>query len=276
MHSVGLTINLIYKFLGSTKEKIPAIGIGTWAIDRNGIEAIRYFIEHDSGLIDTAEMYGTEGIVAESIKGYDRSKVFIIDKVWTNHLSHDACIKACEASLRRLGTSYIDLYLVHWPSYEVPISETMRAFEELIDAGKVRHIGVSNFSIEQFEEAQASLKRTELVANEIKFNIIEKRQAMEFIEYAKKSKITVIAYSPLVRGIENISTSKGVYAKLLELSNKYNKTVAQIALNWVISHEQVVAIPKTSKLEHAKENLEAANFNLSEKEIKELDSMGSV
>ncbi len=263
------------KYLGNTTEKIPAIGIGTWEMQKSkeSEEAIKYTVQNGGSLIDTAEIYGTEDLVGRSIKGIDRKSVFIVSKVWTNHLAHDACIKACDESLKRLGTSYIDLYLVHWPSDSVPIAETMKAFEDLLEAGKVRHIGVSNFSIEQFEEAQASLKKNELVANEIKLSVVSKQQAMEFVDYAKKNKITVLAYSPLERGIGNIMRNQQVYSKLIELASKYNKTPAQIALNWVIAHDPAVAIPKASRLEHAKENLEAADFSLSDDEVKELDAM---
>ena len=235
------------KYLGNTTEKIPAIGIGTWEMQKSkeSEEAIKYTVQNGGSLIDTAEIYGTEDLVGRSIKGIDRKSVFIVSKVWTNHLAHDACIKACDESLKRLGTSYIDLYLVHWPSD----------------------------SIEQFEEAQASLKKNELVANEIKLSVVSKQQAMEFVDYAKKNKITVLAYSPLERGIGNIMRNQQVYSKLIELASKYNKTPAQIALNWVIAHDPAVAIPKASRLEHAKENLEAADFSLSDDEVKELDAI---
>ena len=144
------------KYLGNTKEKIPEVGIGTWKLGVNPekeINALRAGIDAGMRFIDTAEMYGTEWVVARAIK--NEEEVFLATKVSPSHFSYNDVIKACDRSLKSLGARQIGLYQLHWPNHSVPIRETMRAMEALVDAGKIRHIGVSNFTVKEFQEAQA-------------------------------------------------------------------------------------------------------------------------
>ena len=149
--------------LGKTGTMVPEIGVGVWRYG-GGVEPLRQAIELGAALIDTAEAYGSEKVVGEAVKGI-RDQVFIATKVSGNHLHHDEVLKAAEASLRRLDTSYIDLYQIHWPNSLIPIEATMRAMETLVDRGLVKYIGVSNFSMEELRDAQAAMNKYSIVSN---------------------------------------------------------------------------------------------------------------
>ena len=159
--------------LGRTNEKIPVIGLGTWkygADEKKEVEALEVGIDAGAKFIDTAELYGSEGIVGKAVKG--RDDVFIASKVFSSHLKYDEVLAACDASLKRLGIKTIDLYQLHFPNHSVPISETMSAMELLVKQGKIRYIGVSNFSINELEEARAVMKSNEIVSDQVEFSIL--------------------------------------------------------------------------------------------------------
>jgi diketogulonate reductase-like aldo/keto reductase len=253
--------------LGRTGEKIPVIGMGTWEIgdaedERRllEIQAIRKGIELGMTMIDTAEMYGNgnaEKLIAQAVKGI-RDDVFIATKVSPQHLGYDAVLSACESSIRRLGVEHIDLYQVHWPSYQVPVKETMKAMEELVSRGKIRYIGVSNFSVTQTQEAMEALPRSEIVSNQVRYNLTHRSIESELLPYCEKEKLTVMAYQPLDGGrVPNGKIPQG-------LLDKYGMTSAQIMLNWVTYRDSVVAIPKASKVEHMEENAAAGDTRMSE------------
>ena len=252
--------------LGKTREKVPVIGMGTWEIgDTHGeartleIKAILRGIELGMGLIDTAEMYGygnAEKLVRDAIKNI-RDEVFIATKVSAEHLHYEDVLKACEASIARLGVRQIDLYMLHWPNNRIPITETMKAMEELVSQGKIRYIGVSNFSVAQTEEARAALPRSEIASNEVRYSITHRSLESELLPFCEKEKISVIAYSPLDTG--KLPSSK-IPQTLLD---KYGMTPAQLMLNWVTYRKSVIAIPKASKIEHIEKNAEALDPRLS-------------
>jgi diketogulonate reductase-like aldo/keto reductase len=221
---------------------------------------LRAAIECGARLIDTAESYGTEQIVGEAIKGR-RHQVFLATKALPRNFRRRDLIAAAERSLRRLGTDHIDLYQLHWPNLTVPIEEPMRGMEELVDAGKVRFIGVSNFSVRDLVNAQAALSRQRIAANQVRYSLIERTIEGGLLEYCQKSGITVIAYSPLATGLGNIRAAdpEGVLRKVAEASRK---SEAQVALNWCISKEKVIAIPKASSVEHVVENMGASGWKL--------------
>jgi diketogulonate reductase-like aldo/keto reductase len=253
------------KPLGKSGVKISEIGQGTWAY-RAGVEPIRVGISNGATHVDTAEMYGTEGIVGNAIADR-RDKVFLATKVSPQHLHYDEVIKAAEGSLNRLNTKTIDLYMIHWPNPRVPIQETMKAMEELVKKGKIRHIGVSNFSVEELKDAQDALSSEEIVSNQVEYNLQTRGAEAEVIPFCKSQKITIVAYSPLTRG--QISRRKD---ELLDMiAAKYKKTKAQVALNFLTREENVVAIPKADRVEHVKENSEASGWRLSEEDIKLID-----
>ncbi len=275
-----MEIKIEYKELGKTGEKIPALGLGTWGIggfsfpdysyDQLAIEVIRFAVEIGMNFIDTAEMYGSghsEELIGEAIKGI-RDKVFIATKVLPTNFRYEDVIKACERSLKRLKTSYIDLYQLHWPNPSIPIRETMKAMERLVDEGKIRYIGISNFSVEETVEAMNSLSKYEIVSNQVEYSLLVRDIERDLLPFCNKNKITVIAYSPLARG----ELLKGKYYDfLLKIGKKYGKTPAQVALNWLIIQENVVAIPKALSKEKILENMGAYGWKLNEEDLKKID-----
>ena len=260
------------KKLGRTGEEIPAIGQGTWKMGHEmaaDILALKAGIEAGMRFIDTAEMYGSEPVVREAALGED---VFIATKVSPSHFSHDAVIKACDQSLKKLGVKRIDLYQLHWPNPSIPIEETMGAMEELVSDGKIRYIGISNFSVDQTIEAQHALKSNEIVSNQVEYNLLSRGIEDELLDYCRKEGITLIAYSPFARGEMFDGRYKAQLGLLAEIGNKYGVTPAQVALNWLISKAPVVAIPKAASRDHAMENAAAAGFELTKNEV---DRIGS-
>ncbi|MEM4497732.1 MAG: aldo/keto reductase [Nitrososphaerota archaeon] len=274
-----------YRRLGKTGERIAAIGLGTWGIgggmspdysaDKQAIEAIRYAIRLGMNHIDTAEIYGgghSEELVGEAIKKFRRDEVFIASKVWHTNLRYDDVLRACERSLKRLQTSHIDLYYIHWPNPLIPLSETMRALERLHDEGRIRYIGVSNFSASLIEEARSYLSHADIVANQVEYSLYERSIERDLIPYCYEKGITVVAYSPLGQGklyreLSSSRPSKRVRV-LREIAERYSKTPIQVALNWVIWREHVITIPKSIRKEHLEENAGAAGWRLDEMDYK--------
>ena len=263
-----------YRELGRTGEKVPTIGMGTWGMGSyssseeraHQVQALRRGIELGMTLIDTAEMYASgrsEEVVGEAVRG-NRSGVFIATKVSPEHLLRADVMKACEASLRRLGTSCIDLYQVHWPNRAIPIKETMAAMEDLVSQGKIRYIGVSNFSPAETTEARDALTKNEIVSNQIVYSLANHTIEAEVLPYCVREKLTLIAYSPLNQG--KIDTQALPKALLL----KYGITPAQMILNWVTRNKQVVAIPKTTNLAHLEENASSVAVRFDESEYQQI------
>ncbi|MHA1506430.1 MAG: aldo/keto reductase [Candidatus Asgardarchaeia archaeon] len=268
----------LLKELNKTGKKIPALGIGTWRMvggstpdysqDDKAIEALRKAVSLGMWLIDTAEYYAAghaEEIVGKAIEVFDRDEVFIVSKVWHTNLRYEDVIKAAKRSLKRLKTDYIDLYLVHWPNPDIPLRETMKAMEKLVDDGMVLYIGVSNFDLSLMEEARSYLSHVDIVANQVKYSLLDRNVEKDVLPYCQKERITLMAYTPL---------EKGLLANdpfLSEIGKKYGKTAAQVALNWLISKDMVVAIPKAIKIEHIEENAGAMGWQLSEEDTKTIN-----
>ncbi len=277
-----------FKELDKTGIKIPVIGLGTWGIGGgfwipdcsnmdSMVKLLREAINMGYTMIDTAEMYGggcSERIIGEAIKGFPRNDLFIISKVWPTHARHDDVLKSAKASMERLGT-YIDLYMIHWPARDVPIRETMQAMEELVDEGVIRHIGVSNFDVVELEEARRSLTKYGVVANEIRYNLLDRDAEKDLLPYAEREGITIIAYSPLGTGAI-LRPGSREYKLLEEVGSKYGKTPAQVLLNWVIRKPNIVAIPKAARLEHMRENIGAIGWRLDDDDVKKLESLYTI
>src|SRR5579872_2307512 len=168
------------KLLGNTQIPLPEIGFGTWRYV-GGVGPLRAAMEQGPCLIDTAEIYGTEEIVGEAMRGM-RRRVFLADKVRPGNFRRRDVIAAAERSLARLGTDYLDLYQLHWPNEHVPIEETMAAMAELADAGKIRFVGVSNFSVQGTQRAQAALPGHRIVSNQVRYSLIERTIERELLE----------------------------------------------------------------------------------------------
>jgi len=257
-----------YKELGKTGVRLPEIALGTSNYD-GGPEPLRLGIELGAFLIDTAESYYREEVVGETVKGM-RDKVFIATKVSPSHFRRDEVRKAAEGSLRRLQTDYIDLYQLHEPSPTVPIEETMAAMEELVDAGKVRFIGVSNFSVRQMKKAQAAMRKQPIVSNQVRYSLVERTIERDLLPFCQASGVTILAFSPLGRGVANIR-AKDPGNVLREIASETGRTEAQVALNWCIARPSVIAITKTNSAEHIVEDCGASGWQLSAEQIKRLD-----
>ena len=260
------------KELGNTGVFISEIGLGTWRY-RGTAETLRAGIELGATLIDTAEGYYTEDVVGEAVKGI-RDKVFIATKVSGRHLAHDDVLQSAEESLYKLGTDYIDLYQIHWPNHSYPIRETMKAMAELVDRGLVRFIGVSNFDVDEVEEAQSYLHNYPIVSNQVRYNLNDRNIERDMLPYCIDNNITILAYTPLDDG--NLTKTgqilKSGQMKILEeISEEAGKTMGQVALNWCTSKENVVAIPKSNSLERTIENCGASGWSITKDQIRRLD-----
>ncbi len=264
--------------LGKTGEKIPILGQGTWGIKsfRNKDyyekwkESIRKGIELGITHIDTAEMYGkgtSEKIVGQVISEYNRDDLFITTKLFPMHLRYNTMKKAAYNSLKRLGIKQIDLYLIHWPSPLISIEKQMRILEDLVNEGKVRYIGVSNFSVDQFKEAQTYLKNTELVNNQLNASVTRQKHIKKSLPFYQNEGIIMTAYSPL--GHSGFHKLEGeLREKLDRVAKSHNSTIQQIAIAWLINHENMITIPKAFKIEHMEANAKASEIRLSREDIK--------
>lgn len=252
-----------------TRRKLSVLGVGTWQLSEDkseNIRSIRYAIDKGINFIDTAEVYGSESTVGESISNFDRESLFIASKAWPTHFGHDSLIKACEDSLSRLCTDYLDLYQLHWPNRSVPISETMGAMEELVDKGKIRYIGVSNFSFEELQEAQENMKKYRIVSDQVEYNIVTRDiETNGLFDYCIFNNISIIAYSPLSHG--KIFKNEELLKDLSKIGEKYKASAAQIALAWLLSRDDTFPIPKASSPEHMEENIASAEIELDKEDI---------
>lgn len=269
MRVFGITIEAMdYKPLGDVGVDLPEIGLGTSEYT-GGVEPLRRGVDLGATLIDTAELYRTEVIVGEAIRGM-RDRVFLATKVSPLHFRRRALLNAAENSLKALGTDYIDLYQLHWSNPLVSIGETMAAMEQLVDSGKVRFIGVSNFSVRRLKKAQAAMTRHKIVSNQVGYSLVDRRIEPGLLSYCQQNGITVIAYSPLGTGMNHLQARDRASA-LAHVAAETGKTEAQVALNWCISKENVIAIPKSNSLERIQENCDASGWRLTAEQIKALD-----
>lgn len=257
---------------------IPVLGQGTWrmggvdtpdtANDDADIAAIRRGIATGLCHIDTAEMYAgghAEELVGIAMKGQGirRADYFLTDKIWKTHLRYDDVLRAAEASLKRLGTDYIDLYLIHQVNPDVPEEETIRAMNRLKREGVIRHIGVSNFSEERLKRAQAA-SDAPIVANQLHYNLrIREIEQCGLLDYCRSQDIMVIAWRPL-RGLDL------ALPLIVTLAEKYGKTPSQIALNWLLCQENVVTITKAANPLHLAENMGALGWVLEKEDAERL------
>lgn len=260
------------KQLGSTGMMVPEVGLGTWKYS-GGVEPLRRGVELGAYLIDTAEMYHTEDIVGRAVKGM-RDRVFLATKVSGGHLRYDDVLRAAEGSLRLLDTAYIDLYQIHWPNSRIPIKETMRAMEALVDSGQVKYIGVSNFSTNELRQAQAAMSKYPIVSNQVLYNLNSRDLERDLLPYCQEHHVTIIAYTPLDDGRlatkSRFRRSRGMQV-LGQIAAEVQKTLAQVALNWCTSRSDVITIPKSDSLARTIENCQASGWRLSQTQIRLLD-----
>jgi len=268
--------------LGNTGESIPIIGQGTWGIKsfkgikyyENWKNSLRKGIELGMTHIDTAEFYGrgtSEKIVGEIISEYNRDELFITSKLFPMHLIYNSMKKAAYKSLKRLGIDHFDLYLIHWPLPLTKIKKQMQVLEDLVNEGKTRYIGVSNFSVKQFKEAQEYLKKTTLITNQLLANVSQQKHIHNSLPYYVENGVILTAYSPLGhRGLNSLDVD--LKNKLLKVAQNHNASIQQIAIAWLINHKNVMTIPKAYKIEHVESNAQASEIILSKEEIELLDN----
>ena len=255
-------------------ETVPALGQGTWMMaeraDRRAeeIAALREAVDSGMTVIDTAEMYASgaaEELVAEAL-GSRRDEVFLVSKVMPQNASRRGTIAACNASLRRLGTDRLDLYLLHWRG-RFPLEETVEAFASLKREGKIRHWGVSNFDMDDMQEL-VSLRAADpesVATNQVLYNLMRRGVEHDLLPWCRTRRIPVMAYSPLEQG--KLSKNKTVGA----IAARLNASPAQVALAWVLRQPGVIAIPKAGTVAHVRENRNALSIVLSPADLEELD-----
>lgn len=252
---------------------IPVLGLGTWRMGENPkqrqteVNALRHGLDLGMTLIDTAEMYGEGGaetVIAEAIADR-RASVFLVSKVYPHNASRQGAIAACERSLKRLKTDYLDLYLLHWRG-SVPLAETLEAFQTLKQAGKIRDYGVSNFDVADLEEANQLPGGDAIATNQVLYNLMRRGIEWDVLPWCRQRGIPVMAYSPVEQGrllkarsLQTIAQSRGV-------------TPAQVAIAWLLQQEGVVVIPKASTLAHVEQNRAALDLHLSPEELDALDA----
>jgi diketogulonate reductase-like aldo/keto reductase len=245
------------KQLGNSGVQVPELALGTWQYC-GGVEPLRAGIELGACFIDTAEAYGTEPVVGEAVRGI-RDRVFLASKVSPRHFRHQDVIKAAECSLKQLQTDHLDLYQLHWPNYTVPIAETMSAMERLVEMGKIRFIGVSNFTVAEMRSAQAQLSKARIVSNQVRYSLVDRSPEQELLPYCETNLISLLAFSPLATGFDGLRRADRGDA-LGQVAATVQKTRAQVALNWCISHPSVIAVFKADKVEHVRENCAASGW----------------
>jgi len=254
---------------GRTGRAVSRIGQGTWYIDegnrRAAVEALRRGIDLGMTHIDTAEMYGdAELVVADAINGR-RDEVFVVSKVLPGNASHAGTLAACERSLKRLRTDRLDCYLLHWRG-RYPLEETFRAFEELREAGKILSWGVSNFDVDDLDEALAIAGEGRIACNQVLYHLRQRAIEHDVLPWCAKRGVTVVAYSPF--GHDEFPTPASAGGRLLaEVGKAHGTTARQVALAFLTRDASVVAIPKASQANHAADNAAAGDLLLSEEDI---------
>ena len=261
-----------HKRLGITGVMVPEIGLGVWRY-RGGPAPLRHGVDLGATLLDTAEAYRTEDVVREAVAGI-RDRVFIATKVSGDNLRYDDVLRAADRSLRELDTDHIDLYQLHSPNDSVPIGETMKAMEALVDDGLVRFIGVSNFSVSEMRAAQAAMTKYAIVANQVLYNLKRREIERDLLPYCLEQGVTVIAYTPLGDGslaTRSRPTGGGGMEALGSVAAEVDKTPGQVALNWCTSRPNVIAIPKSNSSERIEENVNASGWRLTPEQVRRLD-----
>jgi myo-inositol catabolism protein IolS len=303
---------MMMQSLGNSGIQITPIIFGTWQAGKSGwvgiedadvIQAMRSAFDAGVSTFDTAEVYGdgySEQLVAEALSNV-RDQVVYATKVFANHLEYQQVIEACEGSLKRLKTDYIDLYQIHWPagsfkSKVVPIEETMKALTDLKQQGKIRAIGVSNFSRDQLAEAS---QYGQIDSIQPPYSLFWRQVEQEVMPYCMKNNISIIAYSSLAQGLltgkfapdhqfeegdiraknklfqgAHYQRAQAALAQLRPIAERYDCTLAQLSLAWLIAQPQTSAIVGARNAEQAMQNAQATDVSLTPDDLKEIDAIG--
>jgi len=256
---------------GPTERCVPAVGQGTWNLEKSNravaVAALRQGLDLGMTHIDTAEMYGTgaaESLVGEAIAGR-RDEVFLVSKVLPQHGSRKMTMEACEASLRRLKTDRLDCYLLHWRG-RYPLEETFAAFEELQRSGKILRWGVSNFDVEDLEEAAAIAPEGHMVCNQVLYHLRERAIEAAVLGWCASHGVAVVAYSPF--GQDRFPGPRTAGGRVLEeIAAAHDATPRQVALSFLLRWPGVFAIPKAASAAHVTENAGGGELHLTEAEM---------
>jgi len=255
-------------------ERVPALGMGTWNIGdhrhtRAGeIATLQMGLDMGLRLIDTAEMYGeglSESLIGEALAGR-RDEAFLVSKVYPHNASRKGTVAACERSLRRLGTDRLDLYLLHWRG-DAPFEETIEAFQALQQAGKIRHFGVSNLDLADMEELWDVPGGDAVAVNQLLYNLSRRGIEFDLLPWLRARNVPVMAYSPIEQA--RLLRNPG----LQRFAEDHGMTPAQAALAWLLTFDDIIAIPKTGQRERLRENIGALDFTLDPAQLAELDKL---
>ena len=261
---------------GSIKRQVAAIGQGTWHIEtaerRSAIAALRRGLDLGMTHIDTAEMYGSgdaEEVVGEAIAGR-RDEVFLVSKVLPQHASRSATIAACEKSLARLKTEWLDCYLLHWRG-SYPLEETIAGFERLQRAGKIRSWGVSNFDVDDLEEGVSIAGDGTLACNQVLYHLKERSIEQAVIPWCEQHGVAVVGYTPFGHSASIFGPGTTAGRVLSEIAAAHDATPRQVALRFLVRRPSLFTIPKASTPAHAAENAGAGNLKLTKRELELID-----
>lgn len=257
---------------GSSNRLVPVIGQGTWYLDqvdrRVAVATLRRGLDVGMTHIDTAEMYGTEDIVGEAI-AHRRDEVFLVSKVLPQHASRMGTIAACEASLRRLRTTHLDCYLLHWRG-TFPLADTIHAFEDLRKQGKIHAWGVSNFDVDDLKETRELANGAHFVCDQVLYHLQERGIEHAVLPWCESRNVAVVAYSPFGHGRFPSERSNGGRI-LAAIAAAHGATPRQVALRFLVRRPSVFAVAKASSPEHAEENAGAGTLMLTDAEIARID-----
>lgn len=250
-----------------TQLKLPKIGLGTMQSNSDEAkEAIKFGINYGFRFIDTAQIYFNEKTVGKAISesGISREKIILATKLWISNFSYDKVKKSAERSLKRLQTNYIDILYIHWPIKKTSkLKSTLKAMDELVDEGKIKHIAVSNFTPKLLDEA-ISMTENHIIANQVEMH--PWLQQKELLDYLSKNKISLVAYFPLIHGKFN------QLPELVSIAQKHKISAAQVSLAWIM-HKKAIPIPKSTNVHHLQSNLDSTKLKLDSEDIKLIDSI---
>lgn len=244
------------QFIDLQGSSVPALGFGTWQLLGDAcVKAVKTALDLGYRHIDTAQIYENEAEVGQALAAsfIKRNDIFLTTKLWMTHYERPEVLSSMELSLKKLKTDYVDLLLIHWPSADVPLEETLSAMQELQKSGKVKHIGVSNFTVALMRQA-IEKHHAPIVCNQVEYHLLLSQKPV--LDYARKQGMMMTAYSPLARGkLEGNRT-------LMSISMKHNKTIGQVALRWLLDQDNVAAIPKAASEHHIRQNIDIFDFKL--------------
>ncbi|NTX09301.1 aldo/keto reductase [Myxococcus sp. CA056] len=265
------------RVFGGTGKQVPVLGQGTWQMEEDdreeAIRSLRAGLDLGLTHVDTAELYGhgrvEESIVSEAIAGR-REEVFLVSKVMPSNATYAGTLTACERSLKRLRTDWLDCYLLHWPGSH-PLAETVRAFEKLVADGKIRSWGVSNFAVSDLDELLTLTKPEHIACNQVLYHLEERAIEHAVLPWCEEQGVAVVGYSPFGNGRFPKPQSPG--GRVLEaIARAHDATARQVALQFLVRRPSLFAIPKASRVAHLRDNAAAVSLKLSADELARIDA----